>query len=51
MALRKHPMLNAMVDGEIVKIWNEIHVGVAMDMGGGLDRPQSAFCRYQVDRR
>jgi pyruvate dehydrogenase E2 component (dihydrolipoamide acetyltransferase) len=39
-SLRKHPRLNAMVDGDIVKVWNEIHVGLAMDLGDGLIVPK-----------
>lgn len=39
-ALRRHPMLNASVDGETINIWREIHIGVAMDFGKGLIVPK-----------
>jgi pyruvate/2-oxoglutarate dehydrogenase complex dihydrolipoamide acyltransferase (E2) component len=45
-SLRKHPRLNAMVDGEIVKVWNEIHVGLAMDLGDGLIVPKVGIDAY-----
>ena len=39
-ALRLHPMLNAVVDGRTIKIWKQIHIGVAMDFGKGLLVPK-----------
>ncbi len=39
-ALRKHPNINASVDEEVVKVWKQIHVGVAMDLGKGLIVPK-----------
>ena len=42
-ALRKHPMINSSVDGDVVKIWKEIHVGLAMELGGGLIVPKVRF--------
>ncbi len=40
LALRRYPLLNATVDGQVIKIWEEIHVGVAMDFGEGLFVPK-----------
>lgn len=42
-ALRKHPMVNATVDGDVIKIWNEIHVGLAVDLGAGLIVPKVRY--------
>jgi len=39
-ALRRYPMLNAVVDGREVKIWQQIHIGMAMDSGRGLIVPK-----------
>jgi pyruvate/2-oxoglutarate dehydrogenase complex dihydrolipoamide acyltransferase (E2) component len=39
-ALKQHPLVNASVDGEIVKVWRQVHVGVAMDLGKGLIVPK-----------
>ncbi len=39
-ALRRHPRLNAVVDGRDIKIWKEIHIGIAMDFGRGLIVPK-----------
>ena len=33
-------MLNASVDGQDIKIWEQIHIGVAMDFGDGLLVPK-----------
>ncbi|MFW6146803.1 MAG: dihydrolipoamide acetyltransferase family protein, partial [Thermodesulfobacteriota bacterium] len=30
-ALRKHPRLNASVDGDEIRVWRQIHIGVAME--------------------
>ena len=39
-ALKIHPRLNAAVDGEKIKVWQQIHIGVAMDTGEGLIVPK-----------
>jgi len=39
-ALRRHPRLNATVDGRVIKVWEQIHIGVAMDFGQGLLVPK-----------
>ncbi len=39
-ALRRHPRMNASVEGEVIRVWREIHVGVAMDFGNGLFVPK-----------
>ncbi|MGE5258882.1 MAG: dihydrolipoamide acetyltransferase family protein [Hyphomicrobiales bacterium] len=39
-ALKQHPLVNASVDGEVIKVWRQVHVGVAMDMGKGLIVPK-----------
>ncbi len=39
-ALKRHPRLNASVEGEVIKIWRQIHVGVAVDLGQGLIVPK-----------
>lgn len=39
-ALRRYPMLNAVVDGRKIKIWQQIHIGMAMDFGKGLIVPK-----------
>ncbi|MEJ5357470.1 MAG: dihydrolipoamide acetyltransferase family protein [Desulfobacterales bacterium] len=39
-ALRRHPRINASVEGETIRVWREIHVGVAMDFGKGLLVPK-----------
>jgi pyruvate/2-oxoglutarate dehydrogenase complex dihydrolipoamide acyltransferase (E2) component len=39
-ALRQHPLVNAAVDGEVVRVWRQVHVGVAMDLGRGLIVPK-----------
>ena len=40
LALRRHPRLNAVVDGRQIKIWQQIHIGLAMDNGKGLIVPK-----------
>lgn len=40
MALRQHPNINASMDGEVIKVWKQIHIGVAMDLGQGLIVPK-----------
>jgi len=39
-ALKKHPRVNASVNGEVIKVWREIHVGLAVDLGQGLIVPK-----------
>lgn len=39
-ALRQHPLVNAAVDGDRIKVWRQVHVGVAMDLGKGLIVPK-----------
>ena len=39
-ALRRYPMLNAVVDGRDIKIWKQIHIGIAIDIGKGLIVPK-----------
>jgi len=39
-ALRQYPMINAVVDGRQIKIWEQIHIGMAMDFGKGLLVPK-----------
>ncbi len=44
-ALRVHPGLNASTDGQMIRIWNQVHVGVAMDLGDGLVVPKVRNCQ------
>ena len=46
-ALKQHPLVNAGVDGEMIKVWRQVHVGVAMDLGRGLIVPKvrNADCK------
>jgi pyruvate dehydrogenase E2 component (dihydrolipoamide acetyltransferase) len=39
-ALKQHPYMNASVDGEVIKVWRQVHVGVAVDLGHGLIVPK-----------
>ena len=39
-ALKQHPLVNATVTGETIKVWRQVHVGVAMDLGKGLLVPK-----------
>jgi pyruvate/2-oxoglutarate dehydrogenase complex dihydrolipoamide acyltransferase (E2) component len=39
-ALRQHPLVNASVAGEVIKVWRQVHVGIAMDLGKGLIVPK-----------
>jgi len=39
-ALKLHPYVNVSVEGEEIKVWAQIHVGVAMDLGEGLIVPK-----------
>ena len=39
-ALMQHPGLNASLDGDVIKQWNQVHVGLAMDVGNGLVVPK-----------
>lgn len=38
--LKQHPYMNASVDGEVIKAWRQVHVGVAVDLGRGLIVPK-----------
>jgi pyruvate dehydrogenase E2 component (dihydrolipoamide acetyltransferase) len=35
-ALRDHPRLNATLDGDAIKVWSNVHVGIAVDTERGL---------------
>lgn len=39
-ALRQHPLVNSSVAGDLIKVWRQVHVGVAMDLGKGLIVPK-----------
>ena len=39
-AVKQHPLVNASVEGEVIKVWRQVHVGVAMDLGRGLIVPK-----------
>jgi pyruvate dehydrogenase E2 component (dihydrolipoyllysine-residue acetyltransferase) len=39
-ALKTHPYINASVEKETIRIWRQIHVGLAIDLGGGLMVPK-----------
>jgi pyruvate/2-oxoglutarate dehydrogenase complex dihydrolipoamide acyltransferase (E2) component len=39
-ALTQHPLVNAGVEGDLIKVWRQVHVGVAMDLGRGLVVPK-----------
>jgi pyruvate/2-oxoglutarate dehydrogenase complex dihydrolipoamide acyltransferase (E2) component len=39
-ALRRHPRLNATVEGRVIKVWEQVHIGVAMDFRQGLLVPK-----------
>jgi len=47
MALRKHPQVNSSWDGEVTKIANHIHVGVAVAVDEGLLVPVLEFADQQ----
>ncbi len=49
-ALKKHPLINASVDGEAIKVWHQIHVGVAMDLGRGLIVPKVRYADTKTVR-
>jgi len=38
-ALRIHPCINASVEGDTVKVWRQVHIGVAMESEGALVVP------------
>lgn len=38
-ALRIHPGINASVEGDAIKVWRQVHMGVAMEAGGALVVP------------
>lgn len=35
-ALRRHPRVNASVEGDQIKVWRQVHIGVAMESGDNL---------------
>lgn len=39
-ALKAHPYMNASVEEETIRIWRQIHVGLAIDLGDGLMVPK-----------
>ena len=39
-AVKLHPRVNAATNGEVIQVWKEVHVGVAMDLGEGLIVPK-----------
>ena len=42
-AVKAHPRVNASVEDDTIKVWKQIHVGVAMDLGEGLIVPKVRF--------
>ena len=42
-AVKAHPRVNASVEDNVIKVWKQIHVGVAMDLGEGLIVPKVRF--------
>jgi pyruvate/2-oxoglutarate dehydrogenase complex dihydrolipoamide acyltransferase (E2) component len=42
-ALKQHPLINAAVEGDLIKVWRQVHVGVAMDLGKGLIVPKVRY--------
>jgi pyruvate dehydrogenase E2 component (dihydrolipoamide acetyltransferase) len=42
-ALKQNPLVNAGVEGEVIKVWRQVHVGVAMDLGRGLIVPKVRY--------
>lgn len=43
MALRQHPHVNASVAGDVIKVWKNVHIGLAVDLGGGLIVPKIRY--------
>ncbi len=39
-ALKRHPHINASVTGDVITVWKEIHIGLAVDVGKGLIVPK-----------
>ena len=39
LALEKHPMLNARWDGDKIRLWGDVHIGIAVDTAAGLMVP------------
>ncbi|MFC1581261.1 2-oxo acid dehydrogenase subunit E2, partial [Thermodesulfobacteriota bacterium] len=39
MALKRHPGINASVDGDRIQVWENIHIGLAMEANGNLVVP------------
>jgi pyruvate dehydrogenase E2 component (dihydrolipoamide acetyltransferase) len=46
-ALREHPRMNASLEGDTIKLWQQIHIGLAVDTDGGLLVPVV----HDVDRK
>lgn len=46
-ALRDHPRMNASLDGDSLKIWREIHIGLAVDTERGLMAPVVRNVEYK----
>ncbi|MBW1680018.1 MAG: 2-oxo acid dehydrogenase subunit E2 [Deltaproteobacteria bacterium] len=42
-ALKQHPRINASVEGDAIKVWGQIHIGVAVDLGRGLIVPKVRY--------
>src|SRR5262249_918342 len=36
LALESHPMLNSSLAGEMIRLWRDVHIGVAVDTDAGL---------------
>ena len=49
-ALKQHPLVNAGVEGDVIKVWRQVHVGVAMDLGRGLIVPKVRNAGYKSIR-
>lgn len=43
MALRQHPHVNASVAGDVIKVWKNVHIGLAVDLGAGLIVPKIRY--------
>ena len=42
LALRRHPMLNATVEGDHIRLLPDVHIGIATAVEEGLARPGGA---------
>ncbi len=38
-SLRRHPGMNASVEKDTIKVWKQVHIGIAMEIGGALVVP------------